>query len=71
MPTSSSIAIATTFVNLAMWRMLYADDVGIVSWSPQGLFKMRWKSSSRFAKPRRCNRVGEEDRDHVHASTTA
>ena len=44
-PTSMGLEPAMNYVRRAVWGMLYADDACIVSRSPQGLAKMRWKSS--------------------------
>ena len=54
-------------VRRAVWGMLYADDACIVSLSPQGLAKMMEVIVE--VPSLRVDRVGEEDRDHVHAST--
>ena len=54
-------------VRRAMWGMLYADDACIAWRSPQGLDN---DGGHRKDLPSlRVNRFGEEDRDHVHAST--
>ena len=65
-PTSMGPEPAMDYVRRAVWGMLYADDACIVSRSPQGLAKI---SHRRGVPSLRADRVGEEDRDHVHAST--
>ena len=66
--TSMGPEPAMDFVRRAVWGMLYADDACIVSRSPQELAKNDG-SYRRGLLILRFDRVGEEDRDHVYAST--
>ena len=59
---------AMDYVRPAVWGILYADDACIVLRSPQGLAKMM-EVIVEVLPSIRVNRVGEEDRDHVYAST--
>ena len=65
-PTSMGPDPAMGYVRRAVWDMLYADDACIVSRSPQ---EQDDGSHRRGVPSLRVDRVGEEDRDHVHAST--
>ena len=67
--TSTGPELAMDYVRRAVWGMLYTDDACIVSRSPQGLAKMMGVSYRRSLPSIRVNRVGEEDRDHMYAST--
>ena len=67
-PTSMGPEPAMDYVRRVVWGMLYADDACIVSLSPQGLAKMM-KSHRRGVPSLGVDRVGEEVRDHVHATT--
>ena len=59
-PTSTGPEPAMDYVRHAVWGMLYADERLHGSRLPQGLVEMVCRVF---------NRVGEEDRDHVYAST--
>ena len=67
-PTSMGPELDMDYVRRAVWGMLYADDTCIVSRSPQGLAKMM-EEIVEVLPSLRVNRIGEEDRNHVHAST--
>ena len=66
--TSMGPEPAMDYVHCAVWGMLYADHACIVSRSPQRLAK-KMEVIIRSLPNLRANHVGEEDRDHVHAST--
>ena len=62
--TSMGPEPAMDYVRREVWGRLYADDACIVSRLPQGL-----AGRYRRGLPSHVNRVGEEDKDHVYAST--
>ena len=60
----------TDYVRRAVWGMLYADGVCIILRSPQGLANKVVDVFVEVCRPSlRVNRVGEEDKGHVHATT--
>ena len=66
LPTSMGPEPAMDYIRRAVWGVMYVDDACIVLRSPQGLAKMIGiivEVCRAFAL------TGEEDRDHVHAST--
>ena len=65
--TSMGPEPAMDYVRRAVWAMLYGDDACMVSRSPQELTKIMEVVVE--IKQAFHNRVGEESRDHAHAST--
>ena len=68
-PTSMRPEPTMNYVRRAVWGMLHADNACIVSRPPQRLAREDDGGRRRGLPSLRLNCVGEEDRDHVHAST--